>query len=75
MHGEDCSATNDLDNLSRQQVTWVDSETVEYYVATDVLLKHVILKNTFDTERCPQCSKWKNILQNLKASYNCHFEK
>lgn len=52
MRGEDCSATNDLDNLSGQQVTRVDSEVMEYYVATDVLLK-----NTFDTERCPQCSK------------------
>lgn len=50
--GEDCSATNDLDNLSGQQITRVDSEVVEYYVATDVSLK-----NTFDTERCPQCSK------------------
>lgn len=52
VRGEDCSATNDSDNLSGHQVTRVDSEVVEYYVATDVLLK-----NTFDTERCPQCSK------------------
>lgn len=52
VRGEDCSATNDLDNPSGQRVTRVDSEVVGYCVATDVLLK-----NTFDTERCPQCSK------------------